>query len=283
MAWDIHKTEVLKAGEHLWTDTMKKQIANHINHMTGASPEVRVPEVARAIAFAPSLDIARVKRITDFGKAVGNAWNSASPETQFMARQNMKQWSRIAATVGSMLYLNQLMLKHFFGSKEDINVKDPFKPDWMAGKGPNGRVWQFTGGQIPMIRAAIRIARRPSQAGPALGDYLMGKLNPTLQIARTFVTGKTFGTDVPAPVGKGPGGVGNWLEFGASELGPISTEEGIREFSQQMSNQNGLPQEHNADILRAFYKAGLVTIPAIIGTHTYQPQVRQTRGTTPFQ
>jgi hypothetical protein len=261
---------------------MKKQVASHINHMTGASPEVRVPEVARAIAFAPSLDIARVKRVTDFGKSVANSWNKADPETQFMARQNMKQWARIAATTGSMLYLNHLMLKHFFGSQEDINVKDPFKPDWMAGKGPNGRVWQFTGGQVPMIRAAIRIARKPSQAGSALGDYLMGKLNPTLQLARTAVTGKTFGGDVPAPLGKGPGGAGDWLAFATSELGPIATEEGIKEFSTQMSEQNGLPQEHNASILRAFYKAGLVTIPAVIGTHSYQPQPKKEKTQMPF-
>ncbi len=282
------------APEHLQTRELEDLISNRVNHMTGASPEVpmtgAVGKVIRGVAFAPSLDVARGMRIVDFAKDTGitmrsalnkmpvygdqlrKAWGSASPEAQFVARQNMKQWARIAGTFSAILYANHLVLKHFFGSKEDINVKDPFKSDWLAPKGPNGRVAQITGGQIPLIRTGIKIIGKPEQAGGTLGTYLMGKLNPALSLAKTLYTGKTFGGDVPEPLGKGKGTVGNWLTFATSELGPIATEDGIKEFSKQMSDQNGTPQEHNANFLRAIYKAGLVTIPAALGTHTYQPK-----------
>ncbi len=279
---------------HLQTRELEDLISERVNHMTGASPEVpmtgTVGKIVRGVAFAPSLDIARVMRVVDFAKDTGitirsalnkmpvygdqlrKAWGSASPEAQFVARKNMKQWARIAGTFSAILYANHLVLQHFFGSKEDINVKDPFKADWLATKGPNGRVGQITGGQIPLIRTGIKIVGKPQEAGSTLGSYLMGKLNPALSLAKTLYTGKTFGGDVPEPLGKGKGTVGNWLTFATSELGPIATEDGIKEFSKQMSDQNGAPQEHNANFLRAIYKAGLVTIPAALGTHTYQPK-----------
>ncbi len=280
------------------TRELENVISERVNHMTGASPEVpmmgAVGKTARAIAFAPSLDIARVMRIVDFAKDTGitfrdamnrmpvygeqlkKTWGDASPAEKFVARQNMKQWARIAGTFSAILYANHLVLNQFFGSKEDINVKDPFKADWLATKGPNGRIGQITGGQIPLIRTGIKIVGKPEEAGSALGSYLMGKLNPALSLAKTLYTGKTFGGDVPEPLGKGKGTVGNWLAFATSELGPIATEDGIKEFSKQMSDQNGAPQEHNANFLRAIYKAGLVTIPAALGTHTYQPKPPKT-------
>jgi len=204
-----------------------------------------------------------------------------------MARQNMKQWTRVAGVVAGALYLNQLMLKHFFGSKEDVNAHDPFKGDWLAGKGPNGRIWQFTGGQVPMIRAAVKMVARPSHAGAALGDYLMGKLNPALQIARPIAErlfegkpGKTFGgEELPYPLGDKPATFGNWTEYVTSELGPIATEDGIKEFSKRMSENNGAPQEWNAKFLDSFLRAGAVTVPSLIGTHSYQPTVPQGKST----
>lgn len=277
-AWDaIYDT----VPEDLRTPEMEKLISNHVNHMTGASPEVSVHEGVRIALFAPSLDVARIKRVSDFGQAVVNSWSHSSPEVRFMARQNMKQWTRVAATVSAMLYMNHLMLKHFFHSNEDINYNDIFKGDWLAGKGPNGRVWQFTGGQVPMIRMALRVVARPKQAGSAVGDYLMGKLNPALQLAKTIRTGETFGhEELPYPFGNRPASFGNAMEVAFTELGPIATEDGIREFSNRMSQQNGIPQAENAKLLDAFFRAGLVTIPAAFGTHTYQP-VPSTPKSTP--
>lgn len=269
-AWDrLYDT----VPEHLRNEEVERAISNHVNHMTGAVPEVNIHEGFRVAMFAPSLDVARIKRISDFTKsAVVDQWRKSDPEIQFAARQNFKQWARIAGTVSAMLYMNQLFLKHFFHSDEDVNIKDFSKGDWLAGKGPNGRVWQFTGGQVPMIRMALRMIARPKQAGSALGDYLMGKLNPALQIPKTLITGETFGhEELPYPFGSKPASAGSYLEFAGTELGPIATEDGVREFTKRMSEQNGVPEDWNAKLLDSFFRAGLVTIPALAGTHTYQP------------
>lgn len=269
-AWDsIYDT----VPDHLKTKEMDQAISNYVNHMTGASPEVRVPEAVRAAMFAPSLDIARIKRVSDFTEsAVRGAWQKSNPEQRFIARQNMKQWTRIAATYSALMYANQLMLKHFFGSKEDVNANNPFKGDWLAFKGPNGRVLQATGGQIPMIRAATRAVAEPKKAGSALGDYLMNKLNPALSIAKGIRTGESFGHEpLPFPLGKGEPTAGNWLTYATAELGPIATEDGIKEFSKRMSDQNGLSQDQNAKFLDAFWRAGVVTIPSAFGMHSYEP------------
>ncbi len=284
-----------RVPDHLKTEEMNKLISGDVNTMTGASPEVPmhgpVGKFARAVLFAPSLDVARAMRIAKIGRDTGvimrdalnrvpkygeqlkKAWGDASPEQKWIARDNMKQWGRIAGVFSGLLYANQLMLKHTFGSKEDINVHDPFKGDWLAYKGPNGRIFQTTGGQIPLVRAATRAVLSPSKAGSTLGDYFAGKINPALSLAKGIITGKGFAREpLPAPIGEKPGTVGNWLAYATAELGPIATEDGIKEFSKQMSDQNGAPQGHNANFLRAIVKAGLVTIPSAVGTHSYQPE-----------
>src|ERR1041385_3019112 len=294
MQWDALWDTV---PDHLKTDDMRNLLSLNINHMTGApGPEGRAAmsgkfgKGTRAVMFAPSLDIARVMRPVDLVKSIGTEaqsainkapivgeqvrkfWGQSSPEQQWMARQNMKQWTRIAATFSALLYSNHLLLKHFFGSKEDVNVHDPFKVDWLAAKAPDGKVWQSTCGHVPMIRAATRVALSPDQAASAIGNYLMGKLNPAISLALELRKGKGFGgTDIPKPFGTQPATPGNYAEFVTAELGPIATEEGIHEFAKQMKDQTGVDQTWNEKFLRSIYKAGLVTIPSIAGTHLYEP------------
>jgi hypothetical protein len=300
LRWDAIYDRV---PDYLKTEEMRKLISTRVNHMTGASPEVPmrgpVGNFARAVFFAPSLDVARAMRIANiaqdtgvimrdamnrvpkYGEQLKKAWGDASPEQKWIARDNMKQWGRVAGVISGLLYANHLMLKNVFGSKEEINVTDPFKGDWMAYKGPNGRIFQTTGGQIPLIRAGTKAILSPSKAGSTLGDYFAGKINPALSLAKGIVTGKGFGREpLPAPIGEKPGTVGNWLSYATAELGPIATEDGIKEFSKQMSDQNGVPQDFNAKLLKSIVKAGLVTIPSAVGTHSYQPEKFSTAGAT---
>jgi hypothetical protein len=94
-----------------------------------------------------------------------------------------------------------------------------------------------------------------------------------LSLAKGVITGKGFGREpLPAQIGDKPGTIGNWLSYATAELGPIATEDGIKEFSKQMSDQNGVPQDFNAKLLKSVFKAGLVTIPSVAGTHSYQPE-----------
>jgi hypothetical protein len=284
-----------KVPEHLRTQEMRDLISNRVNHMAGAPGRTgtqamsgKAGKVARGFFFAPSLDIARVMRMYDIGHDVGitlrdvtnklpvmgeqlkKFWGASSPEEIWMARNNMKQWAWIAGTFAAILYTNQQMLKHVWHSDENINPSDPFKPDWMAGKGPNGRVWQFTGGEVPMIRTGIRLVADPKQAPNALGYYFLGKINPALEFMWD-IRKKMMGVGNLPEIALTGKSLEDWTVYLASELGPIATEEGIKEFAKQMDDQNGLPGWWNESILRATKDAGLVTIPALLGTHTYQP------------
>jgi len=221
-------------------------------------------------------------KIPGAGESLRKAWGQASPEQQWIARQNLKQWGRIAGVFSAILYANHLILKNMFGSKEDVNVSDPFKGDWMAPKGPNGMVWQATGGQIPMIRAVARAGLKPSGAGDAIGNYLVGKLHPALSLAKGIATGKTFGGQPIPGTQAAPATVGNVTEYLTAELGPIATEEGIHEFAKQMRDQTGVDQGWHEKFLRAVVKAGVVTIPSVAGTHLYEPLKKKDTGKAPF-
>lgn len=283
--------------EHLRTQTMNDAISAYVDHMTGAPwkegarvIQSKAGKAAKVAMFAPSLDIARIMRPVDFIKALGTegrrqlnqipgigeklkeAWGQASPEQQWIARYQMKQWARIAGVFSSLLYVNHLALKHMFGrsGKDDVNITNPFSADWMAPKGPDGSILQATGGQVPMIRAAARATISPSQAPDAIGNYLVGKLNPALSIARGAITGKRFGGEGVPGVSE-PFTVGNTLEYMVTEFGPIATEAGIQEFSKQMKDQTGVPQEWHAKVLKAIRNAALVTVPSALGTHLYKP------------
>src|SRR5207249_4451389 len=116
-----------------------------------------------------------------------------------------------------------------------------------------------------------------------------GKLNPALSLAKGIATGKTFGGE-PIPGAKGKHGEtlkpvtpGTVTEYLTAELGPIATEEGIHEFAKQMSDQNGVSQDWNTKFLKAVYKAGLVTIPSVVGTHLYQPKAKPKATAMPFK
>jgi hypothetical protein len=294
IAWEFHESRV---PDYLKTDEMRLRISNHVNHMTGAPGREaaralsgNIGKTFRAIAFAPSLDVARVMRPVDlihsggigFQEAMNKApmigdqlrkvWGQASPEARWMARENMKQWARIAAVGGSILAMNDLALQYLFGNNERINWDDIEGPDLLAPKAPDGSILQATGGEVPMIRAIARSVRHPSQAPMVMGNYMMGKLNPFLSTGATLAKGWGFGgTDVPAPFGQKEATLGNWAEFLLSELGPISTEEGVHEFAQQMDDQNGIGLDLNTRLLRAILKSALVIVPAVMGTHYYKP------------
>lgn len=295
-AW---KDALEKTPEYLRTDEMKELISKDINHMTGASPEAAgFTKVMQPIMFAPSLDAARVMRGVDLVKSLGSEartignkvtgdqlrkmWGASSPEGQFAARKNMKQWTRIGAVYASLLATNGILLKHLFGSNETVNQNDPNKGDWLEFKGPNGRILYTTGGEIPMARVVAKGLTNPKKAGSALGDYLMGKLHPAASLAKGAYTGESFGgEEIPAPLGKGEPSVANWATYLTSELGPIATSDGIKEFARRMSAQNGLPESENKKLLDAFGRAGLVSIPSLLGTHSRQPKEKEKKEAAP--
>lgn len=289
------------APEHLKTDELKRRASIQVAHMTGAPGPAaalalsgKFGAVARGIEFAPSLDVARVMRPVDLlqsgqiigrhamnslpvvGDSMRKFWGEASPEARYIARYNTLQWARIAGVGASMLFLNQMLLKHFFGSDENINVSPTGfdEPDWLAGKAPDGHILAATGGEVSMIRTLVRMIAHPKQAPTIFGNYALGKVHPFINFVGTLMKGYGFGgTDVPAPFGNAPSDFFHWAEFVTSELGPIFTEEGIHEFAKGMTEQTGVPEEFNAKVLRSLRNAALVMIPTFLGMHYYKPSV----------
>jgi hypothetical protein len=285
------------APEHLKTDELRKRASTYVNHMTGApGPSAALAlsgkfgKAARGIEFAPSLDVARVMRPVDLlqssqilarhnlnklpviGDTLRKVWSDASPEARYIAGYNVRQWIRIAAVGSSILLLNQMLLKHFFGSDENVNVGDFDSPDWASIKAPDGSILNPTGGETSMIRTVVRMAMNPKQAPTIFGNYALGKVHPFINFVGTMMKGYGFGgTDVPAPFGNAPNDFYHWAEFVTAELGPIFTEEGIHEFSKSMADQTGVPEEFNAKVLRSLRNAVFVMIPAMLGAHYYKP------------
>jgi hypothetical protein len=287
------------APEHLKTDELRKLASINVAHMTGApGPSAaralsgKFGEFARGVSFAPSLDVARVMRPADlaqsveilarhnlnkvpvFGAQLRKLWGDASPEARYMAGYNTRQWIRIAMVGSSLLMLNQLLLTHFFGSDEKINLNDFDSADWGQAKGPDGSILNPTGGETSLIRTLVRMGMHWKQAPNIFGTYAMNKVHPFINFVGTLMKGYGFGgTDVPAPFGKAPNDFWHWAEFVSAELGPIFTEEGIHKFAREMEAQTGVPEDFNAKVLRSFGKAVLVAIPAMLGAHYYKPDV----------
>lgn len=296
MGWDAIMDN---APEHLKTDELRKRASINVNHMTGAPGPFasralsgKSGEALRAISFAPSLDVARVMRPVDLGQSAGillrhnlnktplagdalrKFWGDASPEARYLAGYNTRQWIRIAMVGSSMLMLNQMLLQHFFGSDENINLGDFDEPDWASLKAPDGTIINPTGGETSLIRTLVRMGMHPKQAPTIFGNYALGKVHPFINFVGTLMKGYGFGgTDVPAPFGNAPNDFAHWAEFVGAELGPIFSEEGIHKFSQEMTDQTGIPRSFNEKVLRSFGKAVLVSIPIFLGMHSYKPSV----------
>lgn len=287
------------APDYLKTDELRKLVSTNVAHMTGAPGPFaaralsgKFGAAARGVAFAPSLDVARVMRPVDLGQSVEilarhnlnklpvigdqlrKLWNDASPEARYMAGYNVRQWIRIAGVGSSILLLNQMLLKNFFGSDENVNLGDFDSADWASIKAPDGSILNPTGGETSMIRTLVRMATHWKQAPNIFGTYALGKVHPFINFVGTLMKGYGFGgTDVPAPFGKAPNDFFHWAEFVTAELGPIFTEEGIHKFAREMEEQTGVPEDFNAKVLRSFVKAAIVAIPSFLGAHYYKPSV----------
>jgi hypothetical protein len=294
MAWDAVWDG---APEHLRTDELRRRISINVSHMTGApGPSAAralsggFGEAARGVTFAPSLDVARVMRPVDFAQSVEilarhnlnkaplvgaqlrKLWGDASPEARYVAGYNTRQWIRIAMVGSSLLMLNQLLLTHFFGSDEKVNLGDFDSADWGSAKAPDGSIFNPTGGETSMIRTFVRMGMHPKQAPQIFGNYALGKVHPFINFVGTLLKGYGFGgTDVPAPFGKAPNDFWHWAEFITAELGPIFTEEGIHKFAEEMHQETGVPAEFNKQVLLSFAKALMVMIPSMVGAHYYKP------------
>lgn len=130
----------------------REEIAKLANHATGHS-EVQVGKVAKALMFAPGLEVSRWQRmITDPAKAANTFlhWNKATPAEQAAAKIVASGAGQRLAIYGAALAANAGLLTAL-GSKQKINFTDPTKADWLKFK-LNDKTLDLTGGVLGPLR-----------------------------------------------------------------------------------------------------------------------------------
>ncbi|MGB7195330.1 MAG: hypothetical protein WBD81_17890 [Collimonas pratensis] len=255
------------------------------NKMETATYNLSKNPLADAVLFAPRLYASRWMRVVyDPVKTVGTFadWNNASPAERTAATTRAKHAAEFAAVYVGALLTNQAILSAT-GSDQKVNLSDPTKRDWLKFKGggkeiladgglldPIRLIGQIVWGDLVNNRTAsekFRYSSRYAKAVHDAGQYLRGKLNPTLGLAVDSVTGKDF-TDRPLPWNKEPQNAKEaeyhprytWAEW-LAEHGPIPIAGGTKVVYDEM-RKRGLSAPQAKDIINgaaatAFEMTGL--------------------------
>lgn len=137
----------------------REEIAKLANHATGHT-EIKVPKPLQVITFAPGLEISRWQRmITDPAKAINTFthWNKSTPAEQAAAKIVARGAGERLATYSALLAANAGLLSAL-NSKQQINLTNPAKSDWMRFK-LEGKTIDFTGNILSPIRLLSVIGR----------------------------------------------------------------------------------------------------------------------------
>lgn len=237
------------------TPNMAKVIADAVNHSSGVV-KTTLPEwmqtAANVSLFAPKLEMSRwawlIKDPTQAGITLSN-WKNATPEARVQAIGQLKEKAAIAGVYLSLLAANQGLLKAS-GSKQQVNMTDPTKPDFLSFK-VDGHKIGIVGPMIGMVRLFAELAhismgnrspaekrdKRFDEAASAIGKYTRGKASPFGQVVLDAATQADFkGQPLPFSHDKVPAnlrreGLGKytWPRYAADKLAPIPLEEALRE------------------------------------------------------
>lgn len=236
-----------KLDKHLKTDEMAKQIAGTINHVTGVT-QTKPVRGAHIALFAPRLLMSRgAWLITDPAKAVGTFinWKNATPEERFFAVHQMKEKATVAAVGYGLLLANQGILK-LVGSKQQVNLTDPSKSDWMkfkvAGYSASYGNPMITAARLPLRSALVayegssgrRNKTKPDETfAKTIFDYVRSQESPFLGalsdvVLREDPVGRTLPhAQFKEPIRLRQQGIEpyTWPEWAGARLLPIPAKE----------------------------------------------------------
>lgn len=139
MRYDMAEMLYNKASDAAKADPdFRATVAELVNHATGHS-EVKVPKAIKVITFAPGLEISRWQRmITDPAHAIKTFanWKSSSPAEQAAAKIVAQGAGEKLAVYGTLLAANAGLLAAM-NSRQQLNLTDPSKSDWLRFKFAN--------------------------------------------------------------------------------------------------------------------------------------------------
>lgn len=164
-------------------------------------------KLARNTLFAARLEGSRWQNIfvnTARAGRIITKWNSATPAEQVFAKHVLRRNGTLAAVYLSALGANQAALSAAH-SQDSVNFTDPTKSDWLAFKW-NGHVVGAPSSFLSPLRFTLGLAMTPFIKGAnnssvfgKFGDYLGGKVNPTISDIAELMHGKQLFTSRPLP------------------------------------------------------------------------------------
>jgi hypothetical protein len=236
------------------TPEVAKSLADGINHATGVIRSRVFPKASIAL-FAPRLLASRAAWLTtDPLKAAETFthWKNASEADKIFALHQVKEKAWVMGTMLGLLALNQGMLSAL-GSKQQVNLDDPMKSDWLKFK-VAGMDFAYGNQFLTMARLPVRLWRiREKGTGKlknlifpdedsysVLGEYARGQLSPFASLASTIWFQSDWakrplpGSPSPVPKRLAQQGVKpyTWTEFLTEQFAPIPMEEALREVWQ---------------------------------------------------
>jgi hypothetical protein len=250
-AMDKHIDPKMSQAEQL---DIGKNLAEWANHATGSGKGV-VASMGSKVLFGPKLTQSKLNRMfADPVKTVQTFanWNNATAGEKIVARTRLSGMTQYALTGLGFLVANQGLLQAL-GSKQQINLTDPSKPDWLKFKGlgvdvglPGLHSELSTIAKIlaiPFIslkdvekRSYGTAKSKQEYFGQLLSDYLLSKATPTIGLGKELLTGEVF-PHRPVPWSKEPGKPAqprmSWPEYLASH-GPILASNPARYFFDQL-------------------------------------------------
>jgi hypothetical protein len=293
-------------------DAARKLIAEINNKATGSTPKtnpvgktleegfygVAKNPILEAAFFAPRLYASRWGRVLfDPVKTARTLFDPASsPAEMFAAKTKLKNAAEFTGTLAAALLTNQAILSAT-GSKQNVNLTDPKKSDWLKFKA-GGKTLTADGGLLDPVRLLgqviwkdlledrtkqqqYREGSRFKMAVDTVGSYLRGKLNPPVGFAADVATGSDFqgrplpwSKEKPQFKDQTPYTYGEWL----LDQGPIPLEGTAKEVAADLKDK-GFDGRQTEVILKAIASFGLGMAGVHVG-EDYTTQPKQSSGAT---
>ena len=200
--FDQHWNQLPKSAQ---IPEMAQAIADGVNHATGVV-KGRAPPGTNLALFAPRLEASRVMWLAgDPLKAAGTLlnWKNASMGDKHFAMNQIKEKAWVVGTLGSLLALNQGVLSAT-GSKQKVNVTDPFSSDFLKFKAAGMDV-SYGNPLITMARLPLRlfvgienegklnkIVYEDENVATVLFEYVRSQMSPFAGTATDLALGRNY-------------------------------------------------------------------------------------------